>query len=139
MHGARSTVGSRDLIYYYDDDAARLREVARGGGCKWTHQSKIRARSSPCVQRPFRRMIQDHTGLHADSARRGRCLMRGSDRMHALYLHFTDAPLSDYARAENHSAALQITFIFYSAEICMISKSRNSSPDPIELSTVGCV
>ena len=28
-----------------------------------THQSKIRARSSPCVQRPFRRMIQDHTGL----------------------------------------------------------------------------
>ena len=53
--------------------------------------------------------------------------MRGSDRMHALYLHFTDAPLSDYARAENHSAALQITFIFYSAEICMISKSRNSS------------
>ena len=32
--------------------------------------------------------------------------MRGSDRMHALYLHFTDAPLSDYARAENHSAAL---------------------------------
>ena len=26
-----------------------------------THQSKIRARSSPCVQRPFRRMIQDHT------------------------------------------------------------------------------
>ena len=45
--------------------------------------------------------------------------MRGSDRMHALYLHFTDAPLSDYARAGNHSAALQITFIFYSAEICM--------------------
>ena len=61
--------------------------------------------------------------------------MRGSDRMHALYLHFTDAPLSDYARAENHSAALQITFIFYSAEICMISKSRNSSPDPIELNS----
>ena len=29
-----------------------------------------------------------------------------------------------YARAENHSAALQITFIFYSPEICMISKSR---------------
>ena len=28
------------------------------------------------------------------------------DRMHALYLHFTGAPLSDYARAENHSAAL---------------------------------
>ena len=27
-----------------------------------THQSKIRARSSTCVQRPFRRMIQDHTG-----------------------------------------------------------------------------
>ena len=51
--------------------------------------------------------------------------MRGSDRMHALYLHFTDAPLSDYARAENHSAALQITFIFYSAEICMISKAEN--------------
>ena len=59
--------------------------------------------------------------------------MRGSDRMHALYLHFTDAPLSDYARAGNHSAALQITFIFYSAEICMISKSRNSSPDPIHV------
>ena len=65
--------------------------------------------------------------------------MRGSDRMHALYLHFTDAPLSDYARAENHSAALQITFIFYSAEICMISKSRNSSPDPIELNSGVCV
>ena len=64
--------------------------------------------------------------------------MRGSDRMHALYLHFTDAPLSDYARAENHSAALQITFIFYSAEICMISKSRNSSPDPIELNSGWC-
>ena len=51
------------------------------------------------------------------------CLMRGSDRMHALYLsrylHFTDAPLSDYARAENHSAGPQITFIFYSAEICI--------------------
>ena len=75
----------------------------------------------------------------ADSARRGRCLMRGSDRMHALYLHFTDAPLSDYARAGNHSAALQITFIFYSAEICMISKSRNSSPDPIELNSGVCV
>ena len=65
--------------------------------------------------------------------------MRGSDRMHALYLHFTDAPLSDYARAENHSAALQITFIFYSTEICMISKSRNSSPDPIELNSGWCV
>ena len=65
--------------------------------------------------------------------------MRGSDRMHALYLHFTDAPLSDYARAGNHSAALQITFIFYSAEICMISKSRNSSPDPIELNSGWCV
>ena len=65
--------------------------------------------------------------------------MRGSDRMHALYLHFTDAPLSDYARAGNHSAALQITFIFYSAEICMISKSRNSSPDPIELNSGVCV
>ena len=64
--------------------------------------------------------------------------MRGSDRMHALYLHFTDAPLSDYARAENHSAAPQITFIFYSAEICMISKSRNSSPDPIELNSGVC-
>ena len=64
--------------------------------------------------------------------------MRGSDRMHALYLHFTDAPLSDYARAGNHSAALQITFIFYSAEICMISKSRNSSPDPIELNSGWC-
>ena len=86
--------------------------------------AKIRARSSPCVQRPFRRMIQDFKiTLLADSARRGRGLMRGSDRMHALYLHFTDAPLSDYARAENHSAALQITFIFYSPEICMISKS----------------
>ena len=66
--------------------------------------------------------------------------MRGSDRMHALYLHFTDAPLSDYARAENHSAALQITCIFYSPEICMISKSRNSSPDPPELTNKGwCV
>ena len=28
-----------------------------------THQSKIHARSSACVQRPFRRMIQDHTVL----------------------------------------------------------------------------
>ena len=65
--------------------------------------------------------------------------MRGSDRMHALYLHFTDAPLSDYARAENHSAAPQITFIFYSTEICMISKSRNSSPDPIELNSAAWV
>ena len=64
--------------------------------------------------------------------------MRGSDRMHALSLHFTDAPLSDYARAENHSAALQITFIFYSPEICMISKSRNSSPDPPELNKGRC-
>ena len=53
--------------------------------------------------------------------------MRGSDRMHALYLHFTDAPLSDYARAENHSAALQITFIFYSAEICMNLFSEKAS------------
>ena len=53
--------------------------------------------------------------------------MRGSDRMHALYLHFTDAPLSDYARAGNHSAALQITFIFYSAEICMNLFSEKAS------------
>ena len=53
--------------------------------------------------------------------------MRGSDRMHALYLHFTDAPLSDYARAENHSAAPQITFIFYSAEICMNLFSEKAS------------
>ena len=53
--------------------------------------------------------------------------MRGSDRMHALYLHFTDARLSDYARAENHSAALQITFIFYGAEICMNLFSEKAS------------
>ena len=53
--------------------------------------------------------------------------MRGSDRMHALYLHFTDAPLSDYARAGNHSAALQITFIFYGAEICMNLFSEKAS------------
>ena len=58
--------------------------------------------------------------------------MRGSDRMHALYLHFTDAPLSDYARAENHSAALAFRIVWKSCieNIRAVHELSNFYKDP---------
>ena len=55
----------RDLVYHIACEASIMGTIPQAilRPQAPTHQSKIRARCSPCVQRPFRRMIQDHTGL----------------------------------------------------------------------------
>ena len=57
---------SRDLVYHIACEASIMGTIPQAilRPQAPTHRSKIRARSSldsPCVQRPFRRMIQDHT------------------------------------------------------------------------------
>ena len=53
----------RDLVYHIACEASIMGTIPQAilRPQAPTHQSKIRARSSPCVQRPFRRMIQHHT------------------------------------------------------------------------------